>query len=192
MNWTTLLYGLLIALATVATGAGVPLVQDHIRRRRQEADKKPNSDAAIWRRVKSALDELMIQIELLAPGMKPAPDGTGLMYSSIVDSPGEEWAKAIGRVSRECAVHAFYDPESNKVMQDLLVAAKKMAVNAGNAAWLRSLHTPAELKAAIESNQEAVAAINDFRKLYERTKEIIRDSVGYDRLYGENGVESSD
>lgn len=153
-----------------------------------ERERRIRSDAACWRRIRDALDDLAWETKLLGPGTKPAPGG-GLMFSSLVDVPTPKWGRLANKLLRATDAVSFFHEPSQRLLGELHTAAQAMAVEASMANWLRredaagaNLGIRPMVNEARDANERAARHLQEFQALYARIKDAIRDSVGFDRL----------
>lgn len=192
-------YAIVVGLFTLAGGVVGRFVEpwlgkerelrrEEAERRRREEEERLNSDAAAWRLVKRALDELAYRTVVLASPVKRADEG-GLIGGARAYEPDAEWGMAMDRYARVLTEVSFNDDEPMGLVEELRKSAMEYAVNASMAAHLAKYDAAAVSAGVLPSGQsaeldrQAKRAANEITAAQRRVNDLIKRTVGFHRVY---------
>lgn len=187
------------SVLTLVGGLGGVLLQswqadarENRRERRRmttrEDERHLESDAAAWRLVKRALDDLAYQTRLLATPVKPADNG-GTILNAPVDQPNAPWADAYNRYARVLQEVSFSDDSADSLLKELQKDAIGYGTSASMVTYLRAGDQQARAYGVppsghwIPLDDEARKLASKIDDAQRRVNLLIMRTVGFHRVY---------
>lgn len=154
-----------------------------------QREQRLRSDAACWRRIWEPFQCLWWETETLLPQNKKMADGTWI-HDPFVGAPPDTWIDKANAVNKAAASAAFYDPKAQSVLPRIHTlcaqvrgAAEVVAARGEIIRKQREAGLPAGDPNWRQVNDEAIRRMEEVRALFQEATAIIRDSVGFDRLW---------
>ncbi len=143
-NWVTVWVALISVAGTLGatTLAYRYQIKREDRKNKQDEEKRIKdsifqSDAICWRKIKSSLDNVYWETQIIRPGARPLSDGTGLVVDPFVATAHKELLEAANNALKTLHSVTFNDEESQAALEAIMKTFQDIILNANASKYYR-------------------------------------------------------